>query len=399
MHLARSQGVIERRSVDGYEEFYWSHAPFPDWPTGHDYQDRLEAKGVDLQALCAPLTKACAAGVPVTLHQTTWAGERARSFIERHRDEAWFLSVNLFDPHPPFDPPAEYLLRFDPAAMPDPRFHPNDVAHQTRFLAIDQQARNAVDPWQAAADIRDGRHQEADPSSRHDTPPAKFDAWKIRAAYHAMVALIDEMIGGLLRTLDETNQREDTLVVFMSDHGEMLGDQGLLYKGCRFYEGLIHVPLVIGWPAQMQSHLRSDALVELVDVAPTLLDAGGIAPAPAMQGQSLLPLLRGKVAPRQHKSFVLSEYYDSIRHPGTVGSRGSMYFDGRYELAVYHDGEEGELYDLENDPAETHDLARSNAGFTEGNTDASPLERDDARVRRRFGTQRRLLKELLQSCR
>ena len=78
------------------------------------------------------------------------------------------------------------------------------------------------------------------------------------------------MIGGVLGTLDRCGQRDNTLELFMSDHGEMLGDHGLLLKGCRFYEGLVRVPPLFSWPRGLARGVVSDALVELVDVAPTL---------------------------------------------------------------------------------------------------------------------------------
>ncbi|WP_287162147.1 sulfatase-like hydrolase/transferase, partial [Mesorhizobium sp.] len=66
----------------------------------------------------------------------------------------------------------------------------------------------------------------------------------MRAAYHAEVAQVDDLVGRILDALAETGQLDRTIIVFMSDHGDMMGDHGLLYKGCRFYEGVVHVPLV-----------------------------------------------------------------------------------------------------------------------------------------------------------
>ena len=80
--------------------------------------------------------------------------------------------------------------------------------------------------------------------------------------YYAMIELLDHVIGGVLGTLDRCGQRDNTLVLFMSDHGEMLGDHGLLLKGCRFYEGLVRVPLLFSWPRGLARGVVSDALVE-----------------------------------------------------------------------------------------------------------------------------------------
>ena len=83
---------------------------------------------------------------------------------------------------------------------------------------------------------------------------------------------------------NELASAKNTLIIFMSDHGEMLGDHGLVAKGCRFYEGLVRVPLIFSWPGQIESGLVSDALVELIDIAPTLLELAGVPKPARMQG-------------------------------------------------------------------------------------------------------------------
>ena len=87
----------------------------------------------------------------------------------------------------------------------------------------------------------------------------------------------------------------NTVVIFSSDHGESLGDHGLLEKGCRFYEGLVRVPLIFSLPGEYQSGLRSNALVELIDKTATIADIAGLQQPESMQGKSLLPILRGEV--------------------------------------------------------------------------------------------------------
>src|SRR4051794_35407050 len=104
----------------------------------------------------------------------------------------------------------------------------------------------------------------------------------IRAAYWAMCDLIDVQVGRLLDMLERSGQRENTLVVFMSDHGEMLGDHGFYLKGPFFYEPAVRVPLLISWPGVVRDALRTSALVEMVDLAPTLLEAVGLPRHPGM---------------------------------------------------------------------------------------------------------------------
>jgi arylsulfatase A-like enzyme len=187
------------------------------------------------------------------------------------------------------------------------------------------------------------------------------------AAYYAQIELIDGQLGRMLEALEATGQRENTIVIFTSDHGGMLGDHGLLKKGCRFYEGAVHVPLIISWPGRLRGGRQNDALVELTDLAPTLYEATGMHIPDFVQGKSLLPLLTGTSAPEDHRSFVRSEYHNSL-HPGCVRPKyddalhwpyhchANMIYDGRYKLVVYHGHSVGELYDLHQDPREFDNL-------------------------------------------
>ena len=145
--------------------------------------------------------------------------------------------------------------------------------------------------------------------SRH---PDTFDGRRQQALYYAMIRQIDDQFARILRELERTGQRDNTVIIFTSDHGECLGDHGLLWKGCRFYEGLVRVPLIFSHPGHMKEDLRSDALVELVDMSATMLDLGGVDLPEAFQGRSLLPILTGESNPRYHRSFVRSEYYDAV---------------------------------------------------------------------------------------
>ena len=119
-----------------------------------------------------------------------------------------------------------------------------------------------------------------------------------------MIKVIDDQVGHIMDTLEETGKRERTVVIFTSDHGEMLGDHGLIQKGCRFYEGLVRVPLIFSWPGRFAQGLKSDALVELLDKAPTLLELAGLGVPERMHGRSLLPILTGEADANHHRDFV-----------------------------------------------------------------------------------------------
>ena len=117
------------------------------------------------------------AGLPPTLHQTTWCADMAIDFINEERSDPWLMSVNMFDPHSPFDPPQEYLDRYDPALLPDPLWSDEDpVAHAK------------LGPLDGAATI--------------ERPRAKA----VLAAYYAMIELIDDNVGRMLAALEESGQ-------------------------------------------------------------------------------------------------------------------------------------------------------------------------------------------------
>jgi arylsulfatase A-like enzyme len=359
LHLARAKGRTGEDIDHGYRYVQWSHHPQPWGPSGNAYGDWLEQeKGVRIEDLWAPLKgNFYRPGVPEEYHQTTWCTEKAMEFISEKRNGPWLLSMNPFDPHPPFDPPKEYLDRYNPQDMPFPLFRESDIERQNAFHSVDLQSSAAVNPMLAVRG-----DPPADPSK--DTasrPPASYNARKIIAAYYGMIELIDRQFGRLVDFLAERGELENTLIIFTSDHGELLGDHGLLYKGCRFFEGLVHVPLIISWPQRFRADLRSQALVELLDLPETLLDAAGLPIPDAMQGKSLFPILTGESEPELHKPYVVSEYFDATDLP--LGSHGSMYFDGRYKSALYHDAGLCEIFDLQEDPGEFTNRAED-PGFT-----------------------------------
>lgn len=337
LHLAGAANGREPRVDDGYTYFQYSHAPRDNWPRGHDYADWLRVQGEEpsdvlkiKSNLFGGLMEPTADqdNVPPHLHQTTWCSEKAIEFINRSPDRPWLISVNPYDPHPPYNPPWEYYRRFDPELLPGPRFRESDLAHQAKLAAVDFQTR----------------------SQR----PESFQAKKVQAAYYAMIEQADEQFGRILAALERTGQRENTVVLFMSDHGESLGDHGLTQKGCRFFDGLTRVPMIWSWPGRFRSDLRCNALVELTDVAPTLLELAGLAIPERIQGRSLLPILTGQASPDYHRDHVRCEYYDAVDLPDR--SFATMYRGHRWKLVLYHGHEIGEIYDLENDPDEFDSL-------------------------------------------
>lgn len=357
LHLSTAT-KLEKRPDDGYRFFQWSHNPMTGEADAHNlYHHWLrDEKGVDPEALFRDQLGFVDAGVPSELHQTTWCAEMAVRFIREKHDGPFLLSVNPYDPHPPFDPPRDYLERYRAADLPPPLFRPSDLERQARFARVRAQAVTASNPLAGpmAGDVTEVAYESQ--SARGYRPPERYDGRAVKAAYYAMIELIDTQLGRILAALEETGQLDDTIVLFMSDHGELLGDHGLMYKGCRFFEGLVHVPMIMAWPGRFAAGRRTDALVELVDIAPTLLEAAGLEVPERMQGRSLMPLLARETPPAAHKEVVICDFNDSVGYsPVADQTQATMTFDGRWKLAIYHSHEIGELFDLRDDPGEFDD--------------------------------------------
>lgn len=340
--------VMERRIDDGYDFFKWSHHPAAFHGTNwamNEYSMWLAQNGLDY---VTPDRRDChyvQTGMPEQYHQTTWCTDQALQFMESaHRyNLPWMFSINYFDPHHPFDPPEEYLKpyleKLDEIPLPD--YIEGEYREKPVF-------------------------QEKDHVGAYDTPGnfaydqmTQRDHRMIRAAYYAMIDLIDHQAGRLLAWLEEKDELDDTMIIFTSDHGENLGDHGMYLKGPYFYECNVHVPLIIAWPGHIRGGCVCDALVELADLAETICDAAGIPCHEGMQGRSLWKLLKGEC--EGHRSSVYSEYYNcNINHRNPLAF-ATMVYDGRYKLVKVHDREDtmrirGELYDLESDPGEHRNL-------------------------------------------
>lgn len=213
----------------------------------------------------------------------------------------WSLWVNFPGPHEPFDPPADLAAAWAGATLPAP-----------------------VAPGTDASDHA-----------------------AVRRSYAAMMQGIDEWCGRILAALEARGELERTVVVFSSDHGEMLGDRGLWHKSVA-YEPSVHVPLIVTGPG-VAAGRRSAALVELCDLAPTLAEAGGAVCAPTWHGRSLWGALRG--ATDRHRPHQVMELCEPKR-----GCAWEAVTDGRLKLVRHGDGRR-EVYDLVADPHELRDLA------------------------------------------
>jgi arylsulfatase A-like enzyme len=326
----------ERRIDDGYAEFHWSHDVGTGWPT-NEYHHWLRQRDVEFERTPILDSDHVTTSVPSEHHQTTWCAERAIDFVEanRNREEPWLFSVNPFDPHPPFDPPPEYLDPYldDLGEVPLPNYEEGELEEKDALRRL-RASQGFQDEWYPEMDDEDHR--------------------LVRAAYWAMCDHVDDQVGRLLAALERTGQREETVVVFTSDHGTMLGDHGVYRKGPYMYEPATRVPLIVAGPG-VEEGVDANALVELSDVAPTLLDAAGVDVPDRIQTESLWPILSGESDPDTHREDVYCEHYDSMTAEDHSIPHGTSVRTDRYRLVRWHVLDDGELYDLREDPDERRD--------------------------------------------
>jgi arylsulfatase len=254
-----------------------------------------------------------------------FVGTEAEAFIRDYDDERPFAAMVGFPgPHCPYDPCADYAAMFDPVDMPPPA--PYVEAHDRRLREANVRGNRAA--WNGV-----------DYTEFTDAHKAR-----VRAHYAALVKQIDDQVGRLLAALRETGRLDNTVILFSSDHGDLLGDHGLIGKN-NFYEGSCRVPMLVRRPGT-GARTTEESIVSLEDVTATLLGLAGVE-RPAYYDSLPLPGL-GLDGPQRKRVF------------GFLGN-AQMNLDGRYKWVKYASGEQL-LFDLDSDPEETTNLADSDDG-------------------------------------
>jgi arylsulfatase A-like enzyme len=273
--------------------------------------------------------------IPAGLHDSSFVGERTSEFLRTRDNTRPFFAVASFpDPHHPFDPPREIAQLYAKKPIIPPIGDEKDLA--TR-------------PTHYREHFRGGWHRRgAVPEAHPNGIPVGLTELRIAYTY-AMVDLIDRSIGLITDTLQSEGLEEETIVLFTSDHGELLGDHGLWFKGPFFYEALLRVPLIIKAKGLLEPRI-SEELFSSVDIAPTLLDLLNLSIPGFMDGRSQKPhLLSPDISIRNH---CMIEYHTGYL-PNDRSSRGIVTKNIKY---VHHSTGEEELTDLNSDPTESQNL-------------------------------------------
>ncbi len=305
-----------------------------DCPVADDeYRRFLTDRGrkIDRFPYCPDETFANGAGrsrLPADEYFGSFLADRAEEALERYAADGrrFFLSVSDFLPHFAFVAPAPYDTMFDPADIELP------VACGTEYEGGPASYRT----W------REQKNKRFDLSER--------ELRRMWAHYLGMCRLVDHNFGRLVAALGRLGLADSTTVVFLADHGEMLGAHGLLHKGPGFYREQMRIPFVIAGPDVAPAR-RVARPVSIVDVSPTLAELSGVTVPDGLDGRSLVPLL-DTPARGLDRDAVIAEYHTQSGDPYPLRA----IFTDRYK---YHwaQWDREELFDLHNDPDELHNVA------------------------------------------
>lgn len=319
-------------------------------PRGQHYERwfHKDGRGDELQRLyetkLPPLSSAVQtfhSGLPVAFHNSTWIGDRTIDYINENKGQPFCVWASFPDPHHPFDAPEPWS-----------RLHHPDEVDLPEHRTLDLERR----PWWHRQSL-EGKPQIVSHLAKIRTEysriPTQSDQQlrELIANYYGMISLIDHNVGRILLHLDNLGLAEDTLVVYSTDHGDWLGDHGLILKGPMAYDGLLRIGLLVRGPGVPHGKVVADP-VSTLDLPATFADYAGVSFDRAIHSRTLRKLIESG---DDSRDFALSEW--DLR-----ASRSGVDVDLRtvrtktHKLTVDLNSGAGELYDLGGDPHEMDNL-------------------------------------------
>ena len=243
--------------------------------------------------------------------------DRAGEWIEQHRDAPFFMYLHVFDPHSPFEPRRPWDTMWADGAKRD--------EHLKQLEALRKVIANPF--------MSDRGMATRDEMAKAGVEPASYLSHE-KDWYDGSIRGVDAELGRLFERLRSLGLDRDVAVAFLADHGEEFQEHGRMWHGQSVYGEMMHVPLIVRWPAGIQGGRVIEEPVELVDVMPTLLDVSGLPHPAGIQGQSLLPLVRessGSARGWKRRPVIMEKQpSDPNRHPNATEAYAII--DGNWKL-------------------------------------------------------------------
>lgn len=271
--------------------------------------------------------------VPEELYSTTWVADRSDVWLtERAGEDApFFLQMSFPDPHHPFTPPGRYWDMYDPADIPlPPSFGKGDLPP---LRAMREALANGTDP-------RDNQSPFA---------VTEDEARAMIALTYGSISMIDDAVGRVLARLDALGLAENTVVIFTSDHGDYMGDHGLMLKLLLHYQGMTRVPFIWQDPTRPADGAVDAGLGSSIDISATILARAGIQPFNGLQGRDLFTTSPPEAVIIEEDSQRVMTGFDRPQRVRTLVT-------DRYRMSLRQGESWDELYDLETDPEEVNNL-------------------------------------------
>lgn len=268
------------------------------------------------------------------LHADVFVADLACMWLDRYsREEPFFLQVGMPGPHPPYDPTEEYVQKYSNRELPK----------AIRNYDFDSQ------PYPLRK-LRENHLDQDHDGIVHLSEPTEEQLHRQRAYYYANVSMIDTQVGKIIAALTQRGVIDNTIIVFTSDHGDCLNDHGHSQKW-NMYEQSVHVPAIV-WGPDVKQNQRIENFTAHFDLGPTVLEAAGVTAPSWMEARSLWPELRGDDLAGREVVFAEHANDKILQHTGFM----TMIRRDRWKLVHFVDCQDGQLFDLDEDPDEINNL-------------------------------------------
>lgn len=332
---------LKSQGRDPMEWQNWFRAPFIN---GIDINESMQSV-IDLYGAKCPKAQRGLWNCPEEYHLNAWIADVSKKRIDDavENNKPFFIWSSFFDPHPPYLVPEPWDKMYNPDEMTLPFVPENDMDDMPYHYRMTQTNDNK---W-GKEFVEDG--EEVHGFFSH-TSVSEAQAKKNKALYYGMVSMMDKYIGKILDYLDEKNLTDNTIIIFTTDHGNHIGSHGLHYKGGFVFEEDVRIPFIASWKNHFPENKKTDALISVVDMTPTILSLIGMEKLPlTMSGIDMSDVFTGK-KDSLRESVIVENHFQRTKF------YQKSYITDRYKIVWYMNSDEGELFDLQEDPHEYNNL-------------------------------------------